>query len=129
LRLVLDELYSQVIAVGFRERGHEVVSVHERPDLEGLKDEQLFPLLTGERRAIVTENWPDYQEEMRKAADAGRDHYGVLFTSRSQMPRSRQTIGLYIRVLDDFLARHPEEDALFNSYRWLPEPSQTHLLG
>jgi hypothetical protein len=128
LRLVLDELYSQAIAVGLRERGHDVVSVHERPELEGLRDEQLFALLAAERRAILTENWPDYQEEMRKAAAAGRDHYGVLFTSRNQLPRSKQTIGLYIRVLDDFLQRHVDEDALLNSYRWLPEPGQAGLL-
>ncbi len=128
MKLVLDELYSQAIAVALRERGHDVISVHERPDLEGLKDEQLFPLLAGEQRAIVTENWPDYQEEMRKAADAERDHYGVLFTSRKQMPRSKHTIGLYIRILDDFLERHPAEVALLNSYRWLPEPSHTRPL-
>jgi hypothetical protein len=115
LKLVLDEHYSQAIAVGLRERGHDVISVHERPDLEGLKDEQLFPLLAGEQRAIGTENWPDYQEEMRKAAEAGRDHHGVLFTSRNQMPRSKRTIGLYVRVLDDFLARHADEDTLLNS--------------
>ena len=121
MRLVLDELYSQAIAVGLRERGHDVVSVHERPDLEGLKDDQLFALLAGERRALVTENWADYQEEMRKAATAGRDHYGVLFTSHNRMPRSKQTIGLYIRVLGDFLQRHPGDDALLNDYRWLPE--------
>lgn len=129
MKLVLDELYSQAIAVGLRELGHDVISVHERPDLEGLKDEQLFPLVAGERRAIVTENWPDYQKEMRKAAEAGLDHYGVLFTSRSQMPRSKQTIGLYIRVADDFLVRHPAEDAILNSYRWLPEPSQADIVG
>jgi hypothetical protein len=129
LRLCLDELYSQSIAENLRERGHDVISVHERPDLEGLKDAQLFPLLTDERRAIVTENWPEYQEEMRAAARSGRDHYGVLFTSRARMPRSRETIGLYIRVLDDFLQRHPDEDALLNSYRWLPEPGQTELLN
>jgi hypothetical protein len=129
LKLVLDELYGQAIAVDLRERGHDVISVHERPDLEGLKDEQLFPLLAAEQRAIVTENWPDYQEEMCRAAAAGRDHYGVLFTSRKQLPRSKQTIGLYIRVLDDFLKRHPDEDALLNSYCWLPEPAQAGFLG
>jgi hypothetical protein len=83
--------------------------------------------MAGEPRAIVTENWADYQEEMSEAAAAGRDHYGVLFTSRKQMPRSKKTIGLYIRVLDDFLKRHATEDALLNSYRWLPEPGQAEL--
>jgi hypothetical protein len=106
----------------------DVISVHERPDLEGLKGPQLFPLLAGEQRAILTENRSDFQEEMRKAAQAGRDHYGVLVTSRHQLPRSKHTIGLYIRVVDDFLARHPDDDALPNSYRWLPEPGQPRLL-
>lgn len=128
MRLVLDELYSRRIADGLRERGHDVIAVHERPDLQGLADYQLFPLLAAERRAIVTENWADYHEEMQKAAAAGRDHYGVLFTSRNRMPRSRQTIALYVRILDDFLERHAGEDALLNSYRWLPEPAQAHLV-
>ena len=48
-------------------------------------------------------------------------HYGVLFTSRKQLPRSKKTIGLYVRVLDDFLSRHSAEDAMLNSYGWLPD--------
>jgi hypothetical protein len=48
-------------------------------------------------------------------------HYGVLFTCRKQLPRGRHTIGLYVRVLDDFLTRHPAEDALRDAYRWLPD--------
>lgn len=128
MRLALDEHYSSVIAARLRERGHDVISVHDRPGLEGLKDWQLFPLLAAERRAILTENWADYQEEMRTAAGAGRDHYGVVFTSRNQLPRGKGTIGLFIRVLDDFLARHPDDDALLNDYRWVPEPSQAGLL-
>lgn len=128
MRLVLDELYSQAIAAGLRERGHDAISVHERADLEGLRDDRLFLQLAGERRALVTENWADFQTEMRRAADTGRTHYGVLFTSPRQMPRSSKTIGLYVRVLDDFLRRHPDEDALLNSYRWLPGPDQAHLL-
>jgi hypothetical protein len=111
------------------ERDHDVISVHERADLEALEDHRLFALLADERRAIVTENWAEFQEQMHRAADAGRDHYGVVFTSRRQMPRSKQTIGLYIRVLDDFLARHHDEAALVNGYRWLPEPGQAHLLA
>ena len=121
MRLVLDELYTQAIAAGLRDRGHDVISVHERPDMEGLRDDQLFPLAAAEQRAIVTENWADYHAEIHKAAAAGRDHYGVVFTSRKRLPRSRGTIGLYVRVLDEFLSRHREEDALLNSYCWLPE--------
>ncbi len=121
MRLLLDEHYSQVIAAQLRNRDHDVISVNERPDLIGLKDEELFPLLPAERRAVVTESWPGYQREIQKAAASGMTHYGVLFTSRKQLPRSKKTIGVFVRVLDDFLSRHPAEDALVDSYRWLPD--------
>lgn len=123
MRLVLDEHYSQQIAVELRERGHDVVSVTERPDLEGLTDSELLALMSAERRAILTENWADFAREIENATAGGTDHYGVVFTSRKRLPRSRDTIGLYVSVLDDFLRRHPAEDALLHSYRWLPDTS------
>lgn len=121
MKLLLDELYSKQIAVELRARGHDVVSVKERDDLEGLLDEQLFPLMPGEQRAILTENWGDYNRLLQQAVAEGMTHYGVIFSSRQQLPRSRETIGLYVRVLDDFLTRHPAEDALLNSSRWIPD--------
>ena len=121
MKLLLDELYAKQIAEDLREHGHDVVSAKERPDLEGVKDEELFSLMPAEQRAILTENWADYDRLMRVAADAGRTHYGVLFTTGRQLPRSRDTIGLYVRVLDDFLRRHPAVDAILNSSRWLPD--------
>jgi hypothetical protein len=121
VKLLLDELYAKQIAEQLRERGHDVVSAKERPDLEGLKDEELFLLMPTEQRGILTENWADYDRLIRMAADAGTTHYGVLFTSRRQLPRSRDTIGLYVRVLDEFLQRHAAVDATLNGSRWLPE--------
>ena len=121
MRLLLDEQYSKSIAEQLQARGHDAVAASERLDLVGLKDFELFPLMAAERRAIVTENWADFQREMRNAEASGSTHYGVLFTSRKQLPRSKKTIGLYVRVLDDFLSRHPAEDAMLNSYGWLPD--------
>jgi hypothetical protein len=121
LRLLLDEHYSQLIAEQVRERSHDVIAVTERTDLIGLRDVELFALLPAERRAIMTEKWGDFQRELQNAAATGMTHYGVLFTSRKQLPRDKQTIGLYVRVLDEFLANHRAEDALLNSYRWLPD--------
>ena len=120
MRLLLDELYSKQIAAQLREQGHDVVSAKERPDLEGLRDSELFALMSSERRAIVTENWADYDRLLRRATHAGETHYGVVFTSRRRLTRSRDTIGLYVRVLAAFLERHPTDDALLNSARWLP---------
>jgi hypothetical protein len=121
VKLVLDELYSKQIAEELRTRSHDVISVKERNDLEGLPDEQLFRLMPAEERAIVTENWADYSQLIQRAEGDGVIHYGVVFSSRQQLPRSRETIGLYVRVLDDFLTRHPAVDALLNSSRWIPD--------
>ena len=121
MKLLLDELYSKQIAQRLRERGHDVVSVKERRELEGLSDGDLFALMPAEQRAIVTENWADYDRQMRRAIDEGTTHYGIVFTSRRQLPRSRETIGLYVRVLDDFLRRHPAVDAPMNTSHWLPD--------
>lgn len=121
MKLLLDELYSKQIAEELRARGHDVVSVKERDDLEGLLDEQLFPLMSAEQRAILTENWGDYNRLIQQAAAEGMTHFGVVFSSRQKLPRSRETIGLYVRVLDDFLTRHPTVDAFLDSSRWIPD--------
>lgn len=121
MRLLLDEHYSQVIAQQLRDRGHDGISVNERPDLIGLQDEELFRLMATERRTIVTENWAHFQREIQRAAAAGATHYGILFTSRKRLPRSKETIGLFVRVLDEFLSRNVAEETVVDSYRWLPE--------
>ena len=128
MRLLLDEHYSQSIAEQLRERGHDVVAVTVRADLVGLTDAELFRLMPAETRAIMTENWADFQRELHNAAATGLTHYGVVFTSRTQLPRSKETIGLYVRVVDDFLTRHPADEAILNSYRWLPEQPLASLL-
>jgi hypothetical protein len=120
VRLLLDEHYAKQIAAQLRDRGHDVVSAKERPELEGMPDEALFEAMAAERRAIVTENWADFDRLLRAAAQTGRTHFGVVFTSRRRLPRSRDTIGLYVRVLDELLREHPAEDALLDGSRWLP---------
>ena len=119
MRLLLDELYSTTIAEELRALGHDVVSVKERPELVGMRDQELFAVMAAERRAILTENWGDFGPLLGQAAREGRTHFGVVFTSRRKLPRSRDTIGLYVRTLDEFLRAHPAEDALVNSSRWL----------
>ena len=61
MRFLLDEMYSQKFAEGCRARGVDVVSVHERPELEGEPDDAevdgLEPGLTcssvGRQRAVA----------------------------------------------------------------------------
>ncbi len=120
MRLLLDEHYSPEIARQLRKRGHDVVSVGERSDLQGLTDESLFARMASEGRAIVTNNVKDFTRLVNQAGTAGTEHYGVLFTADSSMPRRRDSIGLFIRVLDTVLTKSPAEDAYWNRVRWLP---------
>lgn len=119
MRLMLDELYSPEIARQLRARGREVAAVAERPELVSLSDRELFDRMPAERRAIVTNNVVDYLELFRDAAAAAQEHFGLLLTDDRSMPRAKETIGLFVRVLDVFLGEHPGEDALRNQVRWL----------
>jgi hypothetical protein len=118
LRLLLDEHYSPRIAQQLRRRGHDVVSVSERAELIGLSDADLLRMAAAERRALVTENVADFVELTRHFAAREEDHYGLIFTS-SRFPRSRATIGVFVRQLGRFLRARPEDDALRSQVRWL----------
>jgi predicted nuclease of predicted toxin-antitoxin system len=120
LRLLLDEHLSPEIARRLRSRGHDVEAVAERPELVSLADHELFARMAAERRAIVTNNVADYVPLLNARLVAGDDSYGLLLTDDRSMPRSRNTIGLFVRVLAKFLNAHAAEDALLNQLHWLP---------
>jgi hypothetical protein len=122
VRLCLDELYSPDIAAQLRQRGHDVISVHDRPALVGLPDPELMELMSDEGRAVLTENAGDFVPLVARLALEGRDHFGPVLTSSASLPRSRNTIGRYVRALDAFLAERRADDALVNQIAWLAPP-------
>ena len=125
MRLCLDELYTPLIAARLRKLDHDVISVHDRSGLLGTPERDLLELMAAERRAIVTANIADFMALVSRLALEGRDHHGLLLTSDAAMPRSRNTIGLYVRTIDRYLIAHPAEDALRNRVGWLA-PSANH---
>lgn len=120
MRLLLDEQLSPAIARQLRARGHDVEAVVERPDLVSLSDRELFVRAAAERRAIATNNVPDFVKLFNEALASGEESFGLLLTDDRSMPRSKDTIGLFVRVLDALLDAHPAEDSLRNQLRWLP---------
>lgn len=120
MRLLLDEHLSPEIARQLRTRSHDVEAVVERPELVSLPDYDLFARMAAERRAIVTNDVSDYVKLFGDTLSRGDTHYGLLLIDERSMPRSRNTIGLYVRVLDEFLRANATEDALRNQLRWLP---------
>lgn len=122
MRLLLDEMISPRIARELRERGWDVDAVKRyRPDLEARPDREIIRRMAEEKRAVVTNSGViDFQPIHDRAVAAGEDHFGMIFTYDATMPRTRATIPLWVDTLEDFLRRHPNEDALHNRVHHLP---------
>jgi hypothetical protein len=106
VRLLLDEMYSPVVAEQLRARGHDVVSVHD-PDyrrFEGAPDEEIFAAALAESRALVTENVPDFRRLEAGALARGEAHAALIFTSNRQFPRGAPgTTGHLVEALHALL--------------------------
>ena len=122
MRLCLDEHYPPQIAVELRKLGHDVISVAERTELVSLSDADLLAAMHADRRALVTENVVDFAPLARQLAAAGEHHHGLVFTSPRSLPRSRRTIGIYVKALAALLDRFPARDALVDLAEWLEAP-------
>lgn len=118
MRLLLDEQYRREIAEQLRDLGHDVTAVEEHPELEGIDDEPLLRQARDDRRALLTNNVRDFAPLARQWAASGEDHAGLIFTSDESMPRSRNTIGLYVKRLSELLHAN-SDDAFRNRVEWL----------
>jgi len=120
LRLLLDEHFSPEIARQLRDRGHDVIAARERV-AGGRSDRNLLALAVLERRAIVTENVGDFVELHRAAIITGTAHFGIIFTSQREFPRTRRATGRMVHALEALLVVHPQTDALRDQTWWLED--------
>ncbi len=101
-------MFSPVIAVQLRDRGHDVEAVLEHEDLIGLADPPLFAAAQGRMRALVTENVADYMPLHVQYSATGQRHHGLIFTSNTKFPRGHQgAIGALVTALDQMLSDPP----------------------
>ncbi len=110
MKLLLDEMYSTVVAEQLREHGHDVASVldqdHDR--LRGAPDEHVFAAAIAEQRVLVTENVSDFRRLDDEALANGREYPGLIYTTNRQFPRGDSaTIGRLVLALDRLLALQP----------------------
>lgn len=115
---MLDHHYSTVIAEQLRARGHDVQAAIER-GLQAEEDESLLQLCATEERALLTNNVGDFAAIARRWAATGQQHSGLIFTSDRSLPRSKNTIGLFIAYLDKLLSDNQADAALAGQVRWL----------
>lgn len=111
LKLLIDEMYTPVVAEQLRERGGDVEAVTERAELRGLPDKDLFSLAQQEERAIVTENIDDFSVIATNYDQRSQAHFGLVLVSRGSYPRSQaRTVGRMVSELDRLLNEHPANE-------------------
>lgn len=122
MKLLLDEMISPKIARELRDKGDFDVqaSKGDRPDLEAVADREIIRRIAAEQRSLVTNDVLDFQLIHNQMLAAGEEHYGLIFTSDSTMPRNKASIPLWVKSLAKVLTEHPGNDALKNRVRHLP---------
>ena len=116
VRLLLDEMFSPVIAAELRQLGHDVIAVADRPDLRSKSDPEIFAWASVEKRWLLAENVKDFRPIMLRALPAGSPGCGLLFTSSRAFPRSRKNPGPLIRALDAWLTAGPPPPPVTESW-------------
>ena len=69
--LLLDEMHAPVVAQALRDRGHDVMSVAENPDLRALTDDELFAWGGIQVRPFVSFGWWEVDDELRPNPQMG----------------------------------------------------------
>lgn len=104
MRLLLDAHVSGPRVGGaLRRRGHDVLALDQEPENEGLDDEEVLGLATGDRRILVTHNMADFPEILREWAAGGRSHAGVILVYGIR----HSEYGLVLRGIQRWLELRP----------------------
>jgi predicted nuclease of predicted toxin-antitoxin system len=121
VKLLLDEMISPKIARELRSRGDfDVQAIKgDRPDLEAVADREIVRRIVAEQRTLVTNDVLDFQLIHNQMLAAGEEHYGLIFTSDSTMPRNKASIPLWVQALTELLKANQADDALRNRVRHL----------
>ena len=87
--LLLDEMFSGLIAEQLRAKGHDVIAVVTDPALLGLPDDQILSYAAGTGRALVTANIKDFMPLDARYRAAGQAHAGLVLVSTKTFPQDR----------------------------------------
>jgi len=88
-RLLLDEHYSEAIAVALRELGHDVSAAVADPELRGASDPALFRYAASNASRIVTENIKDFRPLLLNSVAASAPPAPLLLVPPRRFPRGR----------------------------------------
>jgi Domain of unknown function (DUF5615) len=101
--LLLDEMFSGIIAEQLRAKGHDVLAVVADPALAGLADDQILAHVTAARRALVTANIKDFIPLDARYRAASQAHAGLILVSTKTFPQDRTFTAAVISALSALL--------------------------
>jgi hypothetical protein len=108
------------IAIQLRKRRWDVESIQgDHSELLGLDDEAVLDRATQLGRALVTDNIRHFLPLHRRYLAEQKTHAGLLLAHPRAYPRSKKTIGIWVRGLDAGLKRLASS-ATENLCEWLP---------
>ena len=108
-RLLLDaHLSHRHLGEPLRRRGHDVLCLDERRDLDGLADTAVMELACRSRRIFVTANHADFAPLLRDLAEAGGHHAGCVLLAGVR----HDAYGVILRGLERALATYTDWDDL-----------------
>jgi hypothetical protein len=87
--LLLDEMFSGLIAEQLRAAGHDVLTVVTDPALVTLSDDQILAHATTAGRALVTVNIKDFMPFDARYQAASQTHAGLILVSSKTFPQDR----------------------------------------
>jgi len=102
-QLLLDEMFSGIIAEQLRAKGHDVLAVVADPALAGPADDQILAHSTAARRALVTANIKDFILLDARYRAASQAHAGLILVSAKTFPQDRTFTGAIISALSALL--------------------------
>jgi hypothetical protein len=101
--LLLDEMFSGIIAEQLRAKGHDALAVVADPALVGLADDQILAHASATRRALVTANIKDFIPLDARYRAAGHTHAGLILVSARTFPQDRTFTAAIISALSALL--------------------------
>jgi predicted nuclease of predicted toxin-antitoxin system len=108
VKLLLDEMWSPMIAQELRRRGFDAVAIAE-PEISnrygGLPDDEVFAMANADGRVVVTDNVADFERVRLEWEEKSQPYQGLIYALDPPFNRHRgaAVIGQMVAALSDFL--------------------------
>lgn len=119
MKLLLDEMFSPLVASELRARGHDAIAIKERDEWQSVSDPDVVSLARTEQRAVVTVNLRDFRPlHAELVAPGGEGHAGMVFVP-SSFRLTRAATSQLVAALEARLAEYPRDEDLANGETWI----------